>query len=120
MCMDEDATVARLATACNIPPDAPYIKQVEQQQGSSAANEMEVERLKLENRKTMHVVQQWMKMYDNLHQRLKRELWVAGNVEVIQFGVGVVGTDNLNWSGSFKVEKLFDFEVNIVSYVCGA
>ena len=39
-----------------------------QQQGSSAANEMEVERLKLENRKAMHMVQQWKKMYGNLHE----------------------------------------------------
>ncbi|TXG60874.1 hypothetical protein EZV62_012237 [Acer yangbiense] len=45
-----------------------------QQQGSSAANEMEVERLKLENRKAMHMVQQWKKMYGNLHEFCVTEL----------------------------------------------
>lgn len=39
-----------------------------QQQGSSAANQMEIERLKLELRRSMQVVQQWKKMYENLHQ----------------------------------------------------
>lgn len=39
-----------------------------QQQGSSAANQMEIEKLKLELRRSMQMVQQWKKMYENLHQ----------------------------------------------------
>lgn len=64
------------------PLDASYITvhtmngQIEelQQQGSSAAAGMEVERLKLECRRSMQMVQQWQKMYENLHQFCVDEL----------------------------------------------
>lgn len=64
------------------PLDASYItvhamnSQIEelQQQGSSAAAGMEVERLKLEYRRSMQMVQQWQKMYENLHQFCVDEL----------------------------------------------
>ncbi|KAI3506112.1 hypothetical protein L1887_28468 [Cichorium endivia] len=39
-----------------------------QQHGSSGASEMEVERLKLDCKRSMQMVQQWKKMYENLHQ----------------------------------------------------
>lgn len=38
-----------------------------QQHGSSGASEMEVERLKLDCKRSMQMVQQWKKMYENLH-----------------------------------------------------
>lgn len=44
-----------------------------QQQGS-AASEMEAERLKLNCKKSMQMVQQWKKMYENLHQFCVNEL----------------------------------------------
>ncbi|KAI8549932.1 hypothetical protein RHMOL_Rhmol06G0063600 [Rhododendron molle] len=64
------------------PLDASYISvhtmnsQIEelQQQGSSAAAGMEVELLKLEYRRSMQTVQQWQKMYENLHQFCLDEL----------------------------------------------
>lgn len=45
-----------------------------QQQGSSAASEMEMERLKLDCKRSMQMVQQWKKMYANLHQYAVNEL----------------------------------------------
>ncbi|XP_027093048.2 protein ROOT INITIATION DEFECTIVE 3 isoform X1 [Coffea arabica] len=62
--------------------DVPYISfqtmqnQIKelQQQGSSAATEMEMERLKLERKRSMQMVQQWKKMYENLHQFCVSEL----------------------------------------------
>ncbi|GJV38530.1 protein root initiation defective 3 [Tanacetum coccineum] len=45
-----------------------------QQRGSSGASEMEVERLKLDNKRSMQMVQQWKKMYENLHQFAVGEL----------------------------------------------
>ncbi|GKB36258.1 protein root initiation defective 3 [Tanacetum coccineum] len=45
-----------------------------QQHGSSGASEMEVERLKLDNKRSMQMVQQWKKMYENLHQFAVGEL----------------------------------------------
>ena len=45
-----------------------------QQQGSSAAAEMEMERLKIDSQKSMQMVQQWKKMYENLHQFCVNEL----------------------------------------------
>ncbi|GAV72613.1 WD40 domain-containing protein [Cephalotus follicularis] len=52
-----------------------------QQQGSSAAAEMEIERLKLEYKRSMQMAQQWKKMYDNLHEFCVNEL-----LEVDQVG----------------------------------
>lgn len=45
-----------------------------QQHGSSGASEMEMERLKLDNQRSMQMVQQWKKMYENLHQFCVGEL----------------------------------------------
>ncbi|KAF5444924.1 hypothetical protein F2P56_034016 [Juglans regia] len=45
-----------------------------QQQGSSAAAEMEMKRLKLDFSRSMQTVQQWKKMYENLHQFCVNEL----------------------------------------------
>ncbi|XP_010667550.2 protein ROOT INITIATION DEFECTIVE 3 [Beta vulgaris subsp. vulgaris] len=45
-----------------------------QEQGSATAAEMEVERLKQENKRAMQMVQQWKNMYDNLHQFCVNEL----------------------------------------------
>ncbi|KAJ9674385.1 hypothetical protein PVL29_023753 [Vitis rotundifolia] len=45
-----------------------------QQQGSSAATEMEMERLKIDSQKSVQMVQQWKKMYENLHQFCVNEL----------------------------------------------
>ncbi|XP_044512249.1 protein ROOT INITIATION DEFECTIVE 3 [Mangifera indica] len=75
-------TVICLPTACDIPRDALYHssqiidKHIEefQRQGSSAAAEMEVERLKHECGRSMQMVQQWKKMYDNLHEFCINEL----------------------------------------------
>lgn len=44
-----------------------------QQQGSATA-EMERERLKLDCKRSMQMVQQWKKMYENLHQFCVNEL----------------------------------------------
>ncbi|KAL3514483.1 hypothetical protein ACH5RR_027200 [Cinchona calisaya] len=62
--------------------DTPYISsqtmqnQIKelQQHGSSAATEMEMERLKLECKRSMQMVQQWKKLYENLHQFCVSEL----------------------------------------------
>ncbi|KAI5656232.1 hypothetical protein M9H77_25025 [Catharanthus roseus] len=45
-----------------------------QQQGSSAAKEMEIERLKLECKRSMQMVRQWKKMYEDLHNFSVSEL----------------------------------------------
>ncbi|KAI3687130.1 hypothetical protein L1987_80821 [Smallanthus sonchifolius] len=45
-----------------------------QQNGSSGASEMEIERLKLDNKRSMQMVHQWKKMYENLHQFCVGEL----------------------------------------------
>ena len=45
-----------------------------QHQGSAATTEMEVERLKLDCKKSMQMVSQWKKMYENLHQFCVNEL----------------------------------------------
>lgn len=45
-----------------------------QQQGSTTAAEMEVERLKLECMTAKQMVQQWKNMYDHLHQFCVDEL----------------------------------------------
>ncbi|KAB1220216.1 Protein ROOT INITIATION DEFECTIVE 3 [Morella rubra] len=83
--MDEDAdvkVVMSLHSSCTKSMDASYssslvinnqIKEL-QQQGSSGATEMEVERLKLDCRSSMQMVQQWKKMYENLNQFCVNEL----------------------------------------------
>ncbi|KAL0291832.1 UNVERIFIED_CONTAM: protein ROOT INITIATION defective [Sesamum radiatum] len=45
-----------------------------QQQGSSAAAEVDVERLKSEQLRSVQMIQQWKKMYENLHQFCVSEL----------------------------------------------
>lgn len=45
-----------------------------QQQGSAVADKMEIERLKHDCRKSMQMVQQWKKMYENLNQFCVDEL----------------------------------------------
>ncbi|PIN16451.1 WD40 repeat protein [Handroanthus impetiginosus] len=45
-----------------------------QQQGSSAAAEVDVERLKNEQLRSVQMIQQWKKMYENLHQFCVTEL----------------------------------------------
>ncbi|XP_050364698.1 protein ROOT INITIATION DEFECTIVE 3 [Argentina anserina] len=81
---DKDAgfkAVIGLNNACSKSTDAVLItsdvmeRQIRelQQQGSASA-EMEIERLKLENKKCIQMVQQWKKMYDNLHQFCVNEL----------------------------------------------
>ncbi|PSR99780.1 Protein ROOT INITIATION DEFECTIVE like [Actinidia chinensis var. chinensis] len=45
-----------------------------QQQGSSAAAGMEMDRLKLDYKKSSQMVQQWKKMYENLHEFCVNEL----------------------------------------------
>lgn len=45
-----------------------------QQQGSSAAAEVDVERLKNEQQRSLQMIQQWKKMYENLHEFCVNEL----------------------------------------------
>ncbi|KAK3029459.1 hypothetical protein RJ639_037744 [Escallonia herrerae] len=45
-----------------------------QQKGSSGADEMEMERLKFDCKRSMQLVQQWKKMYENLNQFCVNEL----------------------------------------------
>lgn len=66
------------------PPETlvwPYSLYVLQQQGSSAATEMEVERLKRECNRTLQMVQQWKKMYENLHEFCVNELLDGDQVD---------------------------------------
>lgn len=49
------------------------IKELEQQ-GSSGATEMEIERLKLDCKRSTQMLQQWKKMYENLNQFCVNEL----------------------------------------------
>lgn len=52
-----------------------------QQHGSSAAAEMEVERLKQECKRALQMVKQWKQMYDNLHEFCVNELLNGDKVE---------------------------------------
>ncbi|KAK6245229.1 hypothetical protein SCA6_008319 [Theobroma cacao] len=79
--MDNKAIINLPATS-NLPTDASYlssqlindhIKEL-QQQGSSAAVEMEVEILKLDCKRSMPMVQQWKKNYYNLQEFCVNEL----------------------------------------------
>lgn len=44
----------------------------------SAASEMEMDRLKLDHKRSMQMVQQWKKTYENLHQFCVNELLEDG------------------------------------------
>ncbi|KAF8377549.1 hypothetical protein HHK36_030931 [Tetracentron sinense] len=78
----ETRTVIAVQAPCSEPVDAPYVSfhvmenQIKelQQQGSSAATEMEMERLKLDCKRSMQMVQQWKKMYEDLHHLYVNEL----------------------------------------------
>ncbi|XP_021762608.1 protein ROOT INITIATION DEFECTIVE 3-like isoform X2 [Chenopodium quinoa] len=59
-----------------------------QQQGSTTAAEMEVERLKLECKRATQMVQQWKSMYDNLHQFCVNELVDESNAKHIKINSG--------------------------------
>ncbi|KAL0360843.1 UNVERIFIED_CONTAM: protein ROOT INITIATION defective [Sesamum radiatum] len=69
--------------------DSPYISvqtmeaQIKelQQQGSSAAAEVDVERLKSEQLRSVQMIQQWKKMYENLHQFCVSELLGGSQTE---------------------------------------
>ncbi|KAI4297535.1 hypothetical protein L6164_037421 [Bauhinia variegata] len=52
--------------------------QIKELQGSSAATEMEMEKLKLDYNRSMQMVNQWKKMYENLHQFCVNELLDGG------------------------------------------
>ncbi|KAI3465344.1 hypothetical protein Pfo_022007 [Paulownia fortunei] len=52
-----------------------------QQQGSSAAAEVDVERLKSEQLRSVQMIQQWKKMYENLHQFCVSELLDGSHTE---------------------------------------
>ncbi|KAJ6320915.1 hypothetical protein OIU78_016163 [Salix suchowensis] len=89
--MDEKVVgaVVNLQATCNNPLDASctssqvissQIKEL-QQQGSAAAAEMEVEKLKLDSTQAMQMLQRWKKMYDNLHEFCVDELLEGDHVK---------------------------------------
>ncbi|CAH9111160.1 unnamed protein product [Cuscuta epithymum] len=63
-----------------------HIRELEQQ-GSSAASEIEIERLKIEHKKSMELLQQWQKTYQNLHQFCVSELLNNGEEQIGNNGV---------------------------------
>ncbi|KAM7521004.1 hypothetical protein LguiB_019966 [Lonicera macranthoides] len=71
----------------DLPVDASYVtvatmnNQINelQQKGSSGAAEMEIQRLRLESQRSMRMIQQWKKMYDNLNQFCINELLNGAN-----------------------------------------
>ncbi|KAJ9166246.1 hypothetical protein P3X46_021024 [Hevea brasiliensis] len=79
--------VIRLQSSYNGPPDASYLScqvidnQIKElkQQGSAAAAEMEVERLKLDCTHYTQMLQKWKKMYDNLHELCVNEILEGDN-----------------------------------------
>ncbi|KAI5563862.1 hypothetical protein POPTR_014G027200v4 [Populus trichocarpa] len=89
--MDEKVISAavNLQATCNNPLDASCISsqvincQIKelQQQGSAAAAEMEVEKLKLDCTQSMQMLQRWKKTYDNLHEFCVDELLEGDNVK---------------------------------------
>ncbi|KAL3571622.1 hypothetical protein D5086_025526 [Populus alba] len=89
--MDEKviSAVVNLQATCNNPLDASSISsqvincQIKelQQQGSAAAAEMEVEKLKLDCTQSMQMLQRWKKTYDNLHEFCVDELLEGCNVK---------------------------------------
>ncbi|KAK6938671.1 WD40 repeat [Dillenia turbinata] len=78
---DIEAVIAYQET-CKRPLDPSYVSfhvmmnhiKEFQKQDSSAATEMDVERLKLECKRSVQMVQQWKKLYENLHQFCVNEL----------------------------------------------
>ncbi|KDP41720.1 hypothetical protein JCGZ_16127 [Jatropha curcas] len=79
--------IIRLQDTCSNSLDASYlssevihnqIKEL-QQQGSAAAAEMEVERLKRDNIQCVQMLQKWKKMYDNLHELCVNEILEGDN-----------------------------------------
>ncbi|GAA0153410.1 hypothetical protein LIER_11655 [Lithospermum erythrorhizon] len=54
------------------------------QQGSSAASELEMERLKFDSSRSMQMIQQWKKKYENLYQYCVGELLEREQVENVQ------------------------------------
>ncbi|KAJ8763273.1 hypothetical protein K2173_026174 [Erythroxylum novogranatense] len=85
--VDTNAVISLQASSFNH-VDAPYLsselidKQIKelQQQGSSAAAEMEVERLKVDNARSMQMLRRWKKMFDNLHEFCVDEMLNGDNV----------------------------------------
>lgn len=52
-----------------------------QKQGSAAAAELDVERLKVEQQRSVQTIQQWKTIYENLHQFCVSELLDGNHVE---------------------------------------
>ncbi|GKV10243.1 hypothetical protein SLEP1_g21636 [Rubroshorea leprosula] len=77
---DNKAVIALQATISSTPEPFYYSSQLindhikELQQQGSAAAEIDVERLKLDCKRSMQMLQQWKKMYDNLHEFCVDEL----------------------------------------------
>ncbi|EXB71793.1 WD repeat-containing protein 18 [Morus notabilis] len=81
----ETKTVIGFQETCNKSIDAMYLSSVvahnqikELQQRGSAAVDMELDRVKLDCKKSMQMVEQWKKMYENLHQFCVDELLEDG------------------------------------------
>ncbi|XP_042513995.1 protein ROOT INITIATION DEFECTIVE 3-like [Macadamia integrifolia] len=73
-----------------------------QQQGSSAASEMELEKLKLDCKRSLEMVQKWKKMYEDLHHYCVDELLDGGQTECLL----EIPPDN-NWA--LEVKKSIQF-----------
>ncbi|XP_057744343.1 protein ROOT INITIATION DEFECTIVE 3 [Arachis stenosperma] len=58
-----------------------HVKEL-QRHGSAAASELEMEKLKDDYQKSMQMVNQWKKMYENLHQFCVKELLDGGQASV--------------------------------------
>ncbi|KAK1317100.1 hypothetical protein QJS10_CPA05g02334 [Acorus calamus] len=78
----ENKTVVTLHPTCNEPLDVRYcsvnvmmnqIKEL-QKQGSSSAVEMELDRQKLDCKRSLQMLQQWKNMYEDLHRACVNEL----------------------------------------------
>lgn len=79
-----DAQFLQMGNSILDPPETlilQYSLYFQQQRGSSAATEMEVERLKHEYNRTLQMVQQWKKMYENLHEFCVNELLDGDQVD---------------------------------------
>ncbi|KAJ4966810.1 hypothetical protein NE237_018659 [Protea cynaroides] len=86
---NEPRAVIAPHTSCDEPLEAPYhsfhvmkhqINEL-QQHGSSAATEMELERLKLDCNRSLEMVQRWRRMYDDLHRFCVDELLDGSQTE---------------------------------------
>ncbi|KAK3028305.1 hypothetical protein RJ639_037482 [Escallonia herrerae] len=69
----DDASDASYVSFCTMNKQINEL-QVLEQKASSGADEMEMERLKFDCRRSMQLVQQWKKMYENLNQFCVNEL----------------------------------------------